>query len=91
MGPIAATLLCYYEPEVRQQHCDTKFWAYPAQRVYAVLVQLHTRYNMHTIFAPGFPGLLEAIFVQERMTEKMMPAVWKVFVSPSTLSTIARN
>ncbi|KAH7096129.1 rab-GTPase-TBC domain-containing protein [Auriculariales sp. MPI-PUGE-AT-0066] len=65
MGPIAATLLCYYEPE----------------RVYAFLVQLHSQsaYNMHTIFAPGFPGLLEAIYVQERVTEKMMPAVWETF------------
>ncbi|KZV94848.1 RabGAP/TBC [Exidia glandulosa HHB12029] len=63
MGPIAATLLCYYEPE----------------RVYAILVQLHNGYNMHAIFSPGFPGLLEAIYVQERMTEKMIPGVWKVF------------
>lgn len=63
MGPIAATLLCYFEPE----------------RVYASLVRLHDAYAMHTIFSPGFPGLLEAIYVQERITEQMMPDVYSAF------------
>ncbi|KAJ7922797.1 rab-GTPase-TBC domain-containing protein [Mycena leptocephala] len=57
MGPIAATLLCYFDPE----------------KAYASLVRLHDAYGMHTIFSPGFPGLLEAIYVQERITEQMMP------------------
>ncbi|CCL98138.1 uncharacterized protein FIBRA_00132 [Fibroporia radiculosa] len=63
MGPIAATLLCYFEPE----------------RAYASLVRLHDAYQMHTIFSPGFPGLLEAIYVQERLTEQMLPAVYAAF------------
>lgn len=63
MGPIAATLLCYFDPE----------------RVYASLVHLHDSYGMHSIFSPGFPGLLEAIYVQERLTEQMMPAVYAAF------------
>ncbi|TFK82637.1 RabGAP/TBC [Polyporus arcularius HHB13444] len=63
MGPIAATLLCYYEPE----------------RTYAALVRLHDAYSMHSIFSPGFPGLLEAIYVQERLTESMLPAVYAAF------------
>jgi len=63
MGPIAATLLCYFEPE----------------RVYASLVRLHDAYAMHTIFSPGFPGLLEAIYVQERITEQTMPDVYAAF------------
>ncbi|KAI0714853.1 rab-GTPase-TBC domain-containing protein [Earliella scabrosa] len=63
MGPLAATLLCYYEPE----------------RAYASLVRLHDSYSMHSIFSPGFPGLLEAIYVQERLTEKMLPAVYASF------------
>ncbi|OSD00814.1 RabGAP/TBC [Trametes coccinea BRFM310] len=63
MGPIAATLLCYFEPE----------------RAYASLVRLHDSYNMHAIFSPGFPGLLEAIYVQERLTEQMLPAVYAAF------------
>jgi len=63
MGPIAATLLCYFEPE----------------RVYASLVRLHDSYAMHTIFSPGFPGLLEAIYVQERITEQTMPDVYVAF------------
>ncbi|KAF8899292.1 hypothetical protein BD779DRAFT_1666986 [Infundibulicybe gibba] len=68
MGPIAATLLCYFEPE----------------RVYASLVRLHDAYSMHTVFSPGFPGLLEAIYIQERITEQMMPntqlRLWDVFL-----------
>ena len=63
MGPLAATLLCYYEPE----------------RAYASLVRLHDSYSMHSIFSPGFPGLLEAIYVQERLTEQMLPAVYGAF------------
>ena len=34
---------------------------------------------MHAIFSPGFPGLLEAIYVQERLTEQMLPAVYDAF------------
>ncbi|KAG1771237.1 RabGAP/TBC [Suillus occidentalis] len=63
MGPIAATLLCYFEPE----------------KVYAALSRLHDTYNMHTIFAPGFPGLLQAIYVQERIMESKMPDVYAAF------------
>ncbi|CDO73439.1 hypothetical protein BN946_scf185013.g74 [Trametes cinnabarina] len=63
MGPIAATLLCYFEPE----------------RAYASLVRLHDSYSMHAIFSPGFPGLLEAIYMQERLTEQMLPAVYAAF------------
>ncbi|OBZ79236.1 hypothetical protein A0H81_01396 [Grifola frondosa] len=63
MGPLAATLLCYFDPE----------------RVYASLVRIHDSYAMHTIFSPGFPGLLEAIYVQERITEQMLPAVYAAF------------
>ena len=37
---------------------------------------------MHDIFTPGFPGLLEALYVQERILERMMPSVYDVFVSP---------
>jgi len=63
MGPIAATLLCYFEPE----------------RVYASLVILHGAYKLHDVFNPGFPGMLEAIYVQERIMESMMPAVYAAF------------
>ncbi|KDQ63081.1 hypothetical protein JAAARDRAFT_121149 [Jaapia argillacea MUCL 33604] len=63
MGPIAATLLCYFDPE----------------RAYASLIRLHDAYSMHDIFQPGFPGLLEAIYVQERIMEQMMPGVFGAF------------
>jgi len=63
MGPIAATLLCYFEPE----------------RVYAALVALHDAYKLHDVFSPGFPGMLEAIYVQERIMESHIPAVYEAF------------
>lgn len=65
MGPITATLLCYYDPE----------------RTYATLVRLHDSkaYNLHSIFSPGFPGLLEAIYVQERLMENLLPDVYQAF------------
>ena len=65
MGPLAATLLCYYEPE----------------KVYSVLVHFHDEYQLHDIFLPGFPGLLEAFYVQERILERMLPTVYASFVS----------
>ncbi|KIO27898.1 hypothetical protein M407DRAFT_72470 [Tulasnella calospora MUT 4182] len=71
MGPIAATLLCYLEPE----------------RVYACLVRIHDSYDMHSIFSPGFPGLLESIYVQEKLTEKLMPDVYNSFKKHMICST----
>lgn len=71
MGPIAATLLCYFTPE----------------QVYASLVRLHDAYGMHNIFAPGFPGLLEAIYIQERILEQMLPGVYKAFKAHMISST----
>ncbi|WWC63189.1 uncharacterized protein I303_105789 [Kwoniella dejecticola CBS 10117] len=63
MGPIAATLLCYFDPE----------------RAYTLLVRLHDVYGMHEIFEPGFPGLLEAFYVQERLMEWLMPDLYQSF------------
>jgi USP6 N-terminal-like protein len=73
MGPITATLLCYFDPE----------------RTYAALVRLHDAapYNLHAIFSPGFPGLLEAIYVQERVMEMMMPDVYKAFKAHMVTTT----
>jgi hypothetical protein len=55
-----------------------------SQRAYALLVRLHDVYGMHSIFAPGFPGLLEAFYVQERLMEWLMPDVYKSFVGTFT-------
>ncbi|KAG6872769.1 hypothetical protein C0995_006808 [Termitomyces sp. Mi166 len=63
MGPIAATLLSYLDPPL----------------AYASLVRLHDAYSLHAVFSPGFPGLLEAIYVQERIMEQMMPDVYEAF------------
>ncbi|KAJ3474710.1 hypothetical protein NLI96_g12302 [Meripilus lineatus] len=38
-------------------------------------IMFKTRYGQ----GPGFPGLLEAIYVQERITEQMMPPVYAAF------------
>lgn len=83
MGPIAATLLCYFDPEVRLSiliRCPTDWLGLTGQRAYALLCRLHDSYGMHTIFAPGFPGLLEAFYVQERLMEYLMPDVYQSFV-----------
>ncbi|BGP16983.1 hypothetical protein JCM10213_007429 [Rhodosporidiobolus nylandii] len=63
MGPIAATLLCYFEPE----------------RAYAGLCRLFDQYQLGHIFAPGFPGLVECFYVQERLVEMLMPDVHAAF------------
>lgn len=63
MGPITATLLSYMSPSL----------------AYTSLVRLHDAYSLHTVFSPGFPGLLEAIYVQERLTQTTMPHVFAAF------------
>lgn len=63
MGPIAATLLSYFEPD----------------KVYTAFTRLHDAYSLHAMFSPGFPGLLEAIYVQERTIQLKMPDVYAAF------------
>lgn len=66
---------------VAQCHVISKSNApYLLQRAYSLLVRLHDDYGMHSIFAPGFPGLLEAFYVQERLMEHLMPDVYQSFV-----------
>jgi hypothetical protein len=36
---------------------------------------------MHSIFRPGFPGLLENIYLQEVLMKRMIPGVYAAFVS----------
>jgi len=63
MGPIAATFLCYVD----------------AEKVHDWMCQLHTCYSLDRLFRPGFPALLENIYVQERITQKFMPGVYTSF------------
>lgn len=63
MGPIAATLLCYFSPE----------------RAYAAMVSMHNHLNLHTTFSPGFPGLVENLFVQDQLLRKYAPELAAVF------------
>ena len=81
MGSIAATFLFYLDPEVRRDLCIHRTpHLSPMQSSYLSLVRVHDVYNMHSIFSPGFPGLLENIYVQERLIETLMPEVYKSFV-----------
>lgn len=61
------------------------------QRAYTLLVRLHDLYDMHGIFAPGFPGLLETFYVQERMLESIMPDVYDAFVRASRRNVLYRT
>lgn len=63
-------------PSYEDGLADTSF----PQRTYAAMIRLHDSYDMHSVFSPGFPGLLESIYVQERLTEKLMPDVFAAFV-----------
>ena len=46
------------------------------------MVRLFDQYNIRFIFEPGFPGLVEAFYVQEKLVELLMPEVHTAFVSP---------
>lgn len=50
------------------------------QKAYAAMVAVHDSYDLHTIYAPGFPGMLECFAVQERLVEILMPDVHEIFV-----------
>ena len=86
MGSIAATLLCYLDAEVSSVLSALVVCCslHHSQRAYASMIRIHDAYDMHSIFSPGFPGLLESIYVQERLTEKLMPDVHASFVSACT-------
>lgn len=75
MGPIAATLLNYFDAEM----------------AYVAMVRLHDWYDFHQIFAPGFPGLVECFYIQERVIEYLLPNIHKVFtqqmISTSSFAT----
>jgi hypothetical protein len=54
-------------------HCRNLLCYFAPGRAYTSLVHLHDAYHMYGIFSPGFPSLLESIYVQERIIEEMMP------------------
>jgi hypothetical protein len=41
---------------------------------------------MHEVFSPGFPGMLEAFYVQERLIESLMPEVFSTLVRCQVVS-----
>lgn len=55
------------------------------QKVYAAMVYLHDSYDMHAIFKPGFPGMLECFYAQEELVKLLMPDVAEVFVSSAAM------
>lgn len=44
------------------------------------MVRLFDQYHLRHIFAPGFPGLIEAFYVQEQLVAYLMPDVNEAFV-----------
>lgn len=66
MGPIAATLLCYFEPE----------------RAFVSMCRLFDTYGAASILAPGFPGLRQLFHAQSALVQHLMPDVTQAFVSP---------
>jgi len=71
MGPIAATFLSYVE----------------AEKAHEWMCYLHTAYSMHSVFRPGFPGLLENIYLQEVLMKRMMPGVYAAFQTHNISTT----
>ncbi|PVG01819.1 hypothetical protein CPB86DRAFT_834206 [Serendipita vermifera] len=59
-----------------------------SKKVYTCLVRLHDDYDMHETFLPGFPGLLEAFYVQEKIMQKTLPGIYAVF-KKNMISTTA--
>lgn len=49
-------------------------------------MRLFDQYELRDIFAPGFPGLVESFYVQEKLVELLMPEVHQAF-SDQTIST----
>lgn len=44
------------------------------------MVYLHDSYDLHTIFMPGFTGMLECLHAQEELVKLLMPDVAEIFV-----------
>ena len=44
------------------------------------MLHLHDTYDLHDMFKPGFPGMLECFYVQEKLVEVLMPDVHAIFV-----------
>lgn len=63
MGPIVATFLCYFPPE----------------QVYALMVIAHNDMGLHNTFRPGFPGLVENLYIQDQLVKHYMPEMYAVF------------
>ncbi|RUS31981.1 hypothetical protein BC938DRAFT_476597 [Jimgerdemannia flammicorona] len=63
MTNVVAMLLTYFEEE----------------KTFVILTHLFRRYNLHNLFIPGFPALMESFEIQERLTQKYAPKVAKAF------------
>ncbi|RUS17086.1 rab-GTPase-TBC domain-containing protein [Endogone sp. FLAS-F59071] len=68
MTNVAATLLMFFEEEV-------------SQKTFIILTHLFRRYNLHNLFIPGFPALIESFYIQEQLMQKYAPRVAKAFGS----------
>ncbi|CAG8520594.1 18919_t:CDS:10 [Acaulospora morrowiae] len=65
MTNIVAILLMYYAEE----------------SAFVMLTKLFTRCNLHNLYIPGFPALLESFYVQEKLMTLYAPKISENFVS----------
>ncbi|KAF9325380.1 hypothetical protein BG006_011139 [Podila minutissima] len=61
MASVVSTMLTFFDQE----------------KTFVLLVQLFERYNIHSLVIPGFPALFEAFYIQEGLTKKYAPKVFK--------------
>ncbi|OAD66260.1 hypothetical protein PHYBLDRAFT_71157 [Phycomyces blakesleeanus NRRL 1555(-)] len=60
MTNIAATILMYFEEE----------------KAFIVLVHMFLRDNLHDLYIPGFPILMESFFIQEKLLQQYLPKLF---------------
>ncbi|KAG2182493.1 hypothetical protein INT43_007424, partial [Umbelopsis isabellina] len=67
-----------YTTNHARPHCaPRKIWIW---KTFTMLVHMFEKCNLHDLFIPGFPALVEAFYIQERLIEKHLPKVSKHMV-----------
>jgi hypothetical protein len=64
MTNIVAMLLLYCEEE----------------RAFEILVHMFRRDDLHYLYIPGFPALMESFYIQERLIQKYLPKLYRHLV-----------
>ncbi|CAG8521058.1 7723_t:CDS:2 [Paraglomus brasilianum] len=66
--------------------CAILLMYYPEETAFIMLIKLFNRYNLHHLFVPGFPALLESFYVQEQLMNTYIPKIFAHFVNLNVLS-----